>query len=91
MRLTRVPQQELTYSDSGVREGKEYEYRVIAVNEGGLSDPSPPTDLQFAKASRGKFYPLNFNSIILTKIMYQAKYKSRIKHHTNRRACIQRL
>ncbi|CAH8545499.1 unnamed protein product [Schistosoma haematobium] len=52
MRLTRVPQQELTYSDSGVREGKEYEYRVIAVNEGGLSDPSPPTDLQFAKASR---------------------------------------
>ncbi|CAH8497134.1 unnamed protein product [Schistosoma turkestanicum] len=52
MRLTRVPQQELTYSDSGVREGKEYEYRVIAVNEGGLSDPSPPTDLQSAKASR---------------------------------------
>uniref|UniRef100_A0A3Q0KKY1 non-specific serine/threonine protein kinase n=1 Tax=Schistosoma mansoni TaxID=6183 RepID=A0A3Q0KKY1_SCHMA len=52
MRLTRVPQRELTYSDSGVREGKEYEYRVIAVNEGGLSDPSPPTDLQVAKASR---------------------------------------
>ncbi|VDQ11068.1 unnamed protein product [Trichobilharzia regenti] len=52
LRLTRVPQAELTYSDSGVREGKEYEYRVIAVNEGGLGEPSPPSDLQTAKASR---------------------------------------
>ncbi|CAH8526186.1 unnamed protein product [Heterobilharzia americana] len=52
MRLTRVPQPDLTFSDSGVREGKEYEYRVIAVNEAGLGEPSPPTDLQFAKASR---------------------------------------
>ncbi|KAF6772761.1 hypothetical protein AHF37_07761 [Paragonimus kellicotti] len=52
LRLTKVPQTNLDFSDDGVREGKEYEYRVIAVNEAGPGDPSPPSDLVVAKPSR---------------------------------------
>ncbi|KAF8572507.1 hypothetical protein P879_00960 [Paragonimus westermani] len=52
LRLTKVPHTNLDFSDDGVREGKEYEYRVIAVNEAGPGDPSPPSDLVVAKPSR---------------------------------------
>ncbi|KAA3682313.1 uncharacterized protein DEA37_0008978 [Paragonimus westermani] len=52
LRLTKVPQTNLDFSDDGVREGKEYEYRVIAINEAGPGDPSPPSDLVVAKPSR---------------------------------------
>lgn len=56
LRLTKAPQQELDFADTGVREKKEYEYRVIAVNEAGPGEPSPPSEMVVAKPSRGEWY-----------------------------------
>ena len=38
----------------GLSEGKEYDFRVIAVNKGGPSPPSEPSKLILAKARFGK-------------------------------------
>lgn len=54
LRLTKAPQPNLDFTDNGVREGKEYEYRVIAVNEAGPGEPSAPSEMAVAKPSRGK-------------------------------------
>ena len=39
----------------GLREGKWYQFRVIAVNKAGKSDPSPETKPRVCKA-KGKFH-----------------------------------
>ncbi|TPP56261.1 Twitchin [Fasciola gigantica] len=52
LRLTKAPQPNLDFTDDGVREGKEYEYRVIAVNEAGPGEPSQPSEMAVAKPSR---------------------------------------
>ncbi|KER21602.1 hypothetical protein T265_15051, partial [Opisthorchis viverrini] len=52
LRLTKAPQSEREFTDDGVREGKEYQYRVIAVNAAGPGDPSPPSENVVAKPSR---------------------------------------
>jgi len=39
-----------TFSAHGLQEGQDYEFRVIAVNDAGLSDPSEPSDPHTAKA-----------------------------------------
>ncbi|TGZ63952.1 hypothetical protein CRM22_006631 [Opisthorchis felineus] len=52
LRLTKAPQYEQEFTDDGVREGKEYQYRVIAVNAAGPGDPSPPSENVVAKPSR---------------------------------------
>ncbi|KHN73749.1 Twitchin [Toxocara canis] len=39
-----------SFSATGLKPGAEYEFRVIAVNEAGPSDPSEPSDAQMAKA-----------------------------------------
>uniref|UniRef100_A0A0N5AQN4 non-specific serine/threonine protein kinase n=1 Tax=Syphacia muris TaxID=451379 RepID=A0A0N5AQN4_9BILA len=41
---------ETTFSAKGLNPGSEYEFRVIAVNEAGDSEPSEPSDSQMAKA-----------------------------------------
>lgn len=45
------------YRDEKVQEGKEYEYRVIANNEAGPSDPSIPTKPIPAKPIKGQSRP----------------------------------
>ncbi|GAA49620.1 twitchin [Clonorchis sinensis] len=52
LRLTKAPQSEREFTDDGVREGKEYQYRVIAVNAAGPGAPSPPSENVVAKPSR---------------------------------------
>lgn len=39
-----------SFSATGLKPGSEYEFRVIAVNEAGPSEPSEPSDSQMAKA-----------------------------------------
>lgn len=39
-----------SFSAKGLKPGAEYEFRVIAVNEAGPSEPSEPSDSQMAKA-----------------------------------------
>lgn len=56
-RWTRVTRELLTVCtcvDDGVREGKEYEYRVSAVNKAGQSEPSRTAGPVFAKPSKGE-------------------------------------
>lgn len=45
--------QDLEYEDERVSEGKEYEYRVMAVNDAGTSDPSVASKPIIAKPSKG--------------------------------------
>lgn len=42
-----------TFKDETVKTGKQYEYRVTAVNEAGPGAPSAPTDVATAKPSKG--------------------------------------
>ncbi|VDK78974.1 unnamed protein product [Dibothriocephalus latus] len=51
-KITTRPVAEPEYTDSSVRAGKEYEYRVIAINKAGPSPPSKPSDPVTAKPSK---------------------------------------
>ncbi len=53
-KLNRDPFPGTEFTDDGVREGKEYEYRVLAVNKAGSGEPSAPTDIATAKPSKGE-------------------------------------
>lgn len=44
-----VPGASTTFSAKGLKEGDEYQFRVIAVNDAGPSNPSEPSDPQKAK------------------------------------------
>lgn len=46
--------QHLEFDDDHVHEGKQYEYRVSAVNAAGSGPPSDVTDAIIAKQTRGK-------------------------------------
>ncbi|CAL8090942.1 unnamed protein product [Calicophoron daubneyi] len=52
LRVVKDPVRGLEFTDDTVREGKDYQYRVMAVNEAGPSEPSPPSDSVVAKPSR---------------------------------------
>ncbi|VEL06667.1 unnamed protein product [Protopolystoma xenopodis] len=52
VKLTAQPVRSCEMSDSTVREGREYEYRVIAINEAGPSEPSKASELALAKPSK---------------------------------------
>nr|KAG5709145.1 hypothetical protein BaRGS_028601 [Batillaria attramentaria] len=43
VKINRAPVPKLQYRDEKVKENNEYEYRVIAINEAGPSEPSVPT------------------------------------------------
>lgn len=45
--------QDCEFEDEKVTEGKEYEYRVLAVNEAGSSEPSVPCKPITAKPTKG--------------------------------------
>ncbi|VDL60884.1 unnamed protein product, partial [Hymenolepis diminuta] len=51
-KITIKPVPEPEYTDGTVTPGKDYQYRVIAVNKAGPSPPSEPSDLVTAKPSR---------------------------------------
>jgi len=54
IRVTREPIAELTYSPDNLTEGTVYEYRVLAVNKKGESEPSEPCQPFTAKNPYGK-------------------------------------
>ena len=42
------------YSQKGLTKGEKYQFRVRAVNKGGISDPSEPTPYTIAKPRKCK-------------------------------------
>lgn len=52
-KITLKPVPEPEYTDGTVTAGRNYQYRVIAVNKAGPSPPSEPSDTATAKPSRG--------------------------------------
>ncbi len=53
VRVNVKPVPEPEYKDDTVTTGREYQYRVLAINKAGNSEPSKPCELTMAKASRG--------------------------------------
>lgn len=49
-----VPASETKATVNGLKEGKEYKFRVKAVNKGGASSPSDPSNAIIAKARNGE-------------------------------------
>ncbi|XP_065220483.1 twitchin isoform X27 [Planococcus citri] len=54
IKLTKAPIRDLEFDDTHVHEGKQYEYRVSAVNAAGSGAPSDVTDIITAKQTREK-------------------------------------
>ncbi len=53
VKLMKRPVPETQFRDDTVKEGKSYEYRVLAFNKAGLSDPSKPSASFFARPCKG--------------------------------------
>jgi len=51
-----VPGDQQTATVGQLTEGEEYQFRVIAVNKGGQSDPSDPSRTVIAKPRNRKIY-----------------------------------
>lgn len=51
----RVPVGTNKASIAGLKQGEEYQFRVMAKNKAGLSEPSDPTDACMAKPRHRKF------------------------------------
>ncbi|XP_041366543.1 twitchin-like isoform X3 [Gigantopelta aegis] len=49
VKINKAPVKGLTYKDDKVKDGNEYQYRIIANNEAGPSDPSLPSKTAVAK------------------------------------------
>lgn len=52
----------LDFTDDRVQEGRQYEYRVIAVNAAGPGKPSDTSNAFTAKPMKGNFLHLDFTS-----------------------------
>lgn len=53
-RVNREPTLDTTFKVSGLKEGEEYQFRVVAENKGGEGKPSEPTEPRVAKAPYGR-------------------------------------
>ena len=60
MRYNRSIQQGLEFDDTHVHEGKQYEYRVSAVNAAGSGPPSDVCENITAKQTRGRLIKIQF-------------------------------
>lgn len=47
---------DVNYAVKDVTEGAEYEFRVLAINESGAGDPSPPSAIVCAKNPNSKLF-----------------------------------
>ncbi|KAL3313329.1 hypothetical protein Ciccas_008070, partial [Cichlidogyrus casuarinus] len=82
VKITKSPVPGLEFTDDAVRENKEYEYRVYAVNEAGPSEASEVSPIAVAKPSR-EAPKLNLNdlSILGKEIRIRAGEKLDIPIH----------
>ncbi len=71
----RTPAASTAFSATGLKPGSEYEFRVIAVNAAGLSDPSEPSNPQMAKARYCKLRNL---------IIFHHRYSETKDRHGNK-------
>jgi hypothetical protein len=54
------------YSQKGLTKGEKYQFRVRAVNKGGISEPSEPTPYTVAKPRRRKHIDILKSSSVIT-------------------------
>lgn len=52
--VSTIPGVSTTATVASLTEGEEYEFRIIAVNKGGLSEPSDPSATVVAKTQKCK-------------------------------------
>ncbi|XP_014665457.1 PREDICTED: twitchin-like isoform X3 [Priapulus caudatus] len=54
MKVNKEPCKKIEYTDNSVKDGKYYEYRVVAQNKAGNSAPSPPSKMHRARPMKEK-------------------------------------